>query len=496
MINDIDTALPTESAETKYRIGTLEYTKRGLFLLFVYLLWGDFCFTIMESVFPQITPITMRNLGSSNFLISMVITTIPSIFNAVVCPWVSFKSDRHRSKSGRRIPFLLFPTPFVSLFLILIGLSPDIGKFLSHTVLHTTHWSTTAIVLTLIAVFSAGFQYFNMFVGSVYYYLFNDVVPEELLGRFMSAFRLVGTVAGAVFNYFVFRYAESHMKWIFIGCGLLYFIAFTQMSLKVKEGEYPDPPEYVDGNKGVFSGLKSYFEECFSHKFYWYFILSTAAWELTYCISPFNVFLQQKSLGLSLFQIGKILSVAGIVTAVFVFPAGWISDKHHPLRTTLFAGIGLVVLAPTRLIYLFHNFDPPTAYKLEFALQMILVPLGTIYMVSNLPMYMRVLPSERYGQFCSAQAMFRSVCVIIFGMLAGGFMDLMKKICAGYHMPPFYYYKFVPTWTWALQIISVLLTWRLYKYWKEYGGDESFVAPAVGRVTEVDAEPEVQPSIM
>ena len=59
-------------------------------------------------------------------------------------------------------------------------------------------------------------------------------------------------------------------------------------------------------------------------------------------------------------------------------------------------------------------------------------------------------------------------------------MDLMKKVCAGYHMPEFYYYKFAPIWTWTFQIISVLLTVQLYRYWKSYGGDKNYTPPEVG----------------
>ena len=481
MVKNTETTTIAVNEQTIYRIGTLEYTKRGLFMLFAYLLWGDFCFTLMESVFPMITPLTMNNLGSSDLLIGLVMTTIPNMFNAVVCPWVSFKSDRHRSKMGRRIPFLLYPTPFVSLFLILIGLAPDIGRFMSSTIMHTTGWSQTAIILGLIAVFSAGFQYFNMFVGSVYYYLFNDVVPEQFLGRFMAAFRLVGTLAGAVFNFFVFRYAETHMKWIFIGAGVLYFIAFMQMSLKVKEGEYPPPPEYVDGKQGLFSGLKTYFMECFSNKFYWYYFLATTAWDLTLCIRPFDLLLQRQTLGLEPSQIGVILGIGQIVTALLIVPAGFLSDKRHPLRTTLYAILGLVFLTPTRLVYLFHKFDPATVFWVELSLQTLLVPLLAIYIVSSLPMCMRILPAERYGQFCSAQAMFRSGANILFGMLAGGFMILMKHISVKHGAPANYYYGFAPLWTWTLQIVSMFLTYKLYKSWKEHGGDEHYVPPPVGR---------------
>ena len=32
-----------------YRVGTLSYTKPKLFILFCWLLWGDFCYMLMET---------------------------------------------------------------------------------------------------------------------------------------------------------------------------------------------------------------------------------------------------------------------------------------------------------------------------------------------------------------------------------------------------------------------------------------------------------------
>ncbi len=91
------------------------------------------------------------------------------------------------------------------------------------------------------------FQFFNLFVTSVYYYLFNDVVPEAFLARFMALFRMVGTAAGALFNAFVFRYA-SPIRPDLSHFGHLYLIAFGVMCWRVKEGVYPPPPP-LQGDK-------------------------------------------------------------------------------------------------------------------------------------------------------------------------------------------------------------------------------------------------------
>ena len=469
------------------RVGTLEYTKRGLIVVFFWLLWGDFCFTIMESVFPSVTPLTLRNLHAPNFVIGLVMTTIPGLLNFVICPWVSFKSDRHRGRWGRRIPFLLFPTPWLSFFLVLIAFAPDIGHFLGRTIFAGSGIQASAIVLFLMGCFVAGFQYFNMFVGSVYYYLFNDVVPEQFLSTFMAFFRVVGTIAGAAFQFFVFRYAETHTKWIFVGAAILYAVAFVLMSLKVKEGEYPPPPENVDGRVSITSSIKTYFVECFAHKFYWYFFIGTAAWELTACIAPWLLFMQQKSLGLHLGQIGFINGLSAGIGAVILIPAGMISDRKHPLRTMLVAMVGLVMLTPVRFIYLLHNFTPAQAYRIEFALVMVILPLGVLYGASCLPMYMRLLPGERFGQYCAAQAMVRSLGVILGGMLAGGFMDLMQALSRGRHFE-FYYYRYAPAWVWVCQIIALVFMILVYKHWKLHGGDRNYKAPAVGRVAQSERE--------
>ena len=84
---------------------------------FFWLLWGDFCFTLMETAGPSLMPLLLREYGASNREIAIMVTSITSVLNCVITPIVNVKSDRHRGSRGRRIPFLLWPTPFIALFL-------------------------------------------------------------------------------------------------------------------------------------------------------------------------------------------------------------------------------------------------------------------------------------------------------------------------------------------------------------------------------------------
>src|SRR5688572_21606966 len=108
----------------------LVYTKAGLVGMFFWMLWGDFCFTLMESTIPRLLPLTLKDLGASNRTIGLLVGSIPGVLNMVITPVVSYRSDRYRSRWGRRIPYLLWPSPFIALFLVITGYATDIGHAL------------------------------------------------------------------------------------------------------------------------------------------------------------------------------------------------------------------------------------------------------------------------------------------------------------------------------------------------------------------------------
>ncbi|MFA6176503.1 MAG: hypothetical protein WC765_08005, partial [Phycisphaerae bacterium] len=68
---------PTVGGAKLYHCGTLIYTKVGLFALFAWILWGDFCFTLMEVVVPSVLPLKLKALGCSNGMMGIILSTIP-----------------------------------------------------------------------------------------------------------------------------------------------------------------------------------------------------------------------------------------------------------------------------------------------------------------------------------------------------------------------------------------------------------------------------------
>ena len=471
--------------EKRYHVGTLTYTQAGLFSLFAWLLWGDFCFVLMEAAAPAVLQVNVNAMGAPNWVLGLILSTIPGVLNMTVCPASSFWSDRFRSRWGRRIPFLLVATIPLALFLVLLGYSRQIGAWL-HTGIQSGY-SQTTITLAVVVALVFCFQVFNMVVGSVYYYLFNDVVPDKVLARFMSVFRIVGVLSGAVFNWFFLKYAVSHMTEVFLIAAGLYATAFLLMCWKVKEGEYPPPPAHPDGGTGLKSGIKTFFVESYSIPFYWWFFLANTCFALTSVAGGF-LLLQARSIGIDLDFYGKTTAVAAIVSAALMYPAAILSDRLHPLRILLWATMALLAIQPFWLVFLFYDFSPGLSHGIFIAITAVSAPAMALYMAAELPMYMRILPKSRYGQFSSANAMVRSLAVIVGGILIGIILDFL----AVRYPAKDYCYRFVPLWSFFSIAASFFFLKRLYSEWQARGGATSYLPPDL----EAKYEPNIAKTIL
>ena len=468
------TAEPPLKQESKkeFRCGTLFYTKNGLIALFCWLLWGDFCFTIMEAVVPSLIPLKLKDLGAPNWVMGMILTTIPNLLNMTIAPYVSVKSDNCRSRWGRRIPFIVSTMPFLCISLIMLGWSREIAEWCQKVVPMLSSWAPATVAIVLIGLFMTIFQFFNLFVNSVFTYLFNDVVPPSHLGRFAGTFRIVGTGASALYNWLAFKYAQTHMHEIFLGATILYLVGFGIMCLMVKEGEYPPVDATKSKSYGGIYGIKNYFKESFSHGFYWFLFVSAGILAMAGAAWGFTMFFQLE-MGMSLDEIGKLNAVTMVVSMVATYFAAVYVDRWHPLRVYSYICIFVVVGTGMNWIWLFIDLPGTYFFWLSLASNLLYVFMNALIGASSLPMLMRLFPHSRYGQFCSAQGIIRSFCSILAGLLFGGYLDLLRVFVGDG-----YCYRFNFTWTTAMMFINcVAVVWG-YRIWNKMGGDNGFHPPA------------------
>ena len=458
---------------TIYRCGSLTYTKGGLVLLFAWLLWGDFCFTMMEAVVPSILPLKLRSLDSSNTTIALIMTTLPAIFNTTVAPWVSFQSDRYRSKWGRRIPFILYTIPFLVGAMLVIGFSDHLGGWLHAWFLKGSGITRNMTIIGLLALFAGMFELFNMFVSSVYYYLFNDVVPTRFLSSFMSWFRLVGVLSAAGYNAFVFKYAMSHMQAIYLSAGLLYLIGFGAVCFMVKEGEYPPPADAGD-KPSLAKDIRAFSSNCFTSRYYWDIFLYYAFSAASQSCAVFGVFSSQ-SFGLDLGQIGKLGAIGGCTMAACLLFAGPLVDRLNPVRIDAYLVAYNVIFAVTGLAGIFFQApDPRVFFWVSAVTGLFGAAMAALRGAAELPRLMILFPKDRFGQFCGAMTLVRYAGFLLFGALAGLYMDGVKRF-----FPPgdLFPYRLIAIWPVVFISVAFVFYYRAYRCWKRLGGDGGYTPP-------------------
>lgn len=454
----------TDPPRHLYHAGTLAYTGTGLVMLFAWLLWGYFIYALMERVIPTLLPLLLKQHHATNGQISFITTSLNVIGNMVLNPIISFSSDRYRSRWGRRRPFIIWSTPLVALTLALIPFGPDIANYLQGipAVKHILDLSPIVPGILFVSVFVMGFQIFDTFIASTYYYLVRDTVPEEVIGRFIGSFRFVGAFAPLFYNLFVFGHAETHMKLIFVATAALYGVGISLMCWRVKEGEFP-PPEPLHGNvsnpwQRLIAVVRMYVGDCFRHPIYWWWFLAIgmAAWGGASGV--FAVLFQRDELGINLQVQGRLAAAGSIVVLTTALPLGYLADKCNYFRIIQFS---VVLQGAAMALAWFFVRDVTTL--LVFTLCSMLANTG--FNMAAAKAQVAIFPKEKFGQYGSANSAFSSLGMIGMSLLAAKFVDHMGN------------YRSYLLWTSAFALLSLPLLIWVEKYWRKLGGKDHYRAP-------------------
>jgi Na+/melibiose symporter-like transporter len=466
-----------------YTAGTLKYTTFGLVWVCAWLLWGDFIWTLLDQALPRIMPLKLKSLGASDTMITILNKTVSYVLVFIFAPIIGFRSDRLRTRWGRRIPFLLLSAPLVGLFLILIGSYEGLTGLLmgerSSLILFGHDLGLPALTLGVFAALLVGFNFVNIFANTIYYYLFNDVIPAQFISRFVAMFRICGLGASMVYNKALFPVVLDNFRIIFILAGIGYVVGFGLMCIFVKEGQYPPPPPNIDQKKGVLSAAKTFFSECFTHKFYWFlFLMYVFQFSASQAFANFDLLRNTKSLGLTMKEIGNVYFWMYGITAALMLPAGWIADRFHPVRVYVVAGCIMVLSSVAQCVFIFTDYGHAGNLMLFTVLTLAFVPFESLWSAAEMPMLMRVLPRDRFGQFCSANAMVRAFALMITSVMVGLFMDTLKTV---FHMGD-ERYRYYQLWMVAFYVPMFICLILLYRGWKKHGGLKGYIPPGTDKV--------------
>ncbi len=444
-----------------YRTENLTYTKSGLFVLSLWLLWGDFAFNFFESVFGRFLPIYLKDCHASNTLIGVMTGSFAGLVNVLFLPGISRWSDDLRTSIGRRIPLLYVVTPLTVVAVIGVGFAPEIGDW---TFQHCSRFlppsvSKVALILGLLCVLTVSFHFFNMVLVNAYNWLIRDVVPLEVMSRFLAWFSIVGGISGTLFLWFVFPHLIAHRKEIFLAVGLFYLVAFFLMCYRVREGEYP-PPTPLENRPGIMKTFMVYFRECWQVPLYRYFfivaLLITAALN---CAGNFVTLFASDSLGLNMEVMGHIFAWTSAISIIFLYPIGWLCDRFSPMHVTIGGIIGLCLGSALALL-LVRNQSGFLIYSLSFSLP------GMAWNLGLRATSMKLFPLEKFGQFSGGLNVFSCGAMIVGNILIGYLMDLTHSN-----------YRMAFLWTVGISATAIFPMILVIRGWKHHGGHENYVAP-------------------
>jgi len=446
---------------TLWSVGTLTYTTTGLVILFCWLLWGDFAFALQDRSVSSVIQLLFKKFQASDTLMGLLMGSLPPALAMILSPIIGYKSDRHRGRWGRRIPFLLIPTPIIALSMVALALSPTLGTFL-HRHLGPYSPGLNPTILILLGLFWTLFSSACITANSVFGGLVNDVVPQPLLGRFYAMFRALSLIAGMIFNYWILAKAEAHYVPIFLAIAAVYGVGFTIMCLKVKEGEYPPPPqpEWIPGAAGGFlPAVQTYFKECFGKSYYLWFFAMMATAALAY--GPVNVFclFYAKSINVSVDFYGKCLALTYVISLVLAYPLGALADRFHPMRVSL-ATLGLYAI--TALWGGLYARDAVT-FGIAFTAHGV---LAGAYFTASASMGQKLLPRSRFAELMSASGIVASLCYISVAFLSGIILD---------HTGHVYRYTFYAGA--GIAAVAVMLNLIMHRKFIALGGSKNYVAP-------------------
>jgi MFS family permease len=375
-----------------WRAGTLVYTKRRLVMLFFWLLLGDFTVTLAMTALPMMLPLHLKNHAFTTSQIAWFMG-MGNLAAMIVGPLTGMWSDRMRTRWGRRRPFVLLTAPIWGVGFMMI---PFMESF----------WAMNLAVM-LVSLAGA--------VGTVGVYLYNDVIPGELMGRFVGAFRFVGFGGAMVFQYLLFPLFDTRPTLVWVLCGAVGVVFNMAMLLMVREGEYPPPPPKTPLRDTILLFVR----EGLGNRFMWMLWLTLGMTALGGPAANYFILFFENDLKMSSSQIGFMMGTGTILAMVLAFPSGWMVDK---LGANWVWGLfgGLVAIAHILMYFFIHDTTSCFVFSLIFN------GVNMILAAALLPMLFSHLPREKFGQLASCQSLVIQGLLFTGNMLVGFLMTTLN----------------------------------------------------------------------
>ena len=120
----INGSLPVRLSQRRWSVGSLTYSVAGLVILFGWLLLGDFAWQLRERSIIPLAQLLLKTFQTSDTIVGFLIGSVPYAIGMLISPIFGYWSDRHQSRWGRRLPFLMVSTPVAAIAMMMMAFIP------------------------------------------------------------------------------------------------------------------------------------------------------------------------------------------------------------------------------------------------------------------------------------------------------------------------------------------------------------------------------------
>ena len=353
--------------------------------------------------FDATTTVTFGGFGLSA-VVTGFIMSLDNIAAVFIQPWIGMKSDRTRTRWGRRMPYIMVGAPLAVAGFIAIPYMVKLVPVELSGQLSQLKVPFALLILALGLTLLAAAIYRTPAIA-----LMPDIVPSKFRSQANGIINLMGGIGVVIGLFAGGMLFDMDIAMPFIVGGAVVLISSAIVVFAIKEPEAP-PGDTLEKQNRLLDNLREVWHD--DDRSVLFLLLAIFAWFVAYnALETFFTSYATTVLNVTAGRASQLFTIAGGVFILFAVPAGYLAGKFGRKRTVI-AGLGGFVLA-VLLIAFTHNVSSVTVALVMVGASWALVN------INSLPMVVDSVPQNKLGTYTGLYY-FASMSAAIVGPIAIG----------------------------------------------------------------------------
>ncbi len=385
----------------------------GFGFLGISLLWA--IYNAYVPIFLQAGRTDFGHFAFGGFGLSAAATgfvmSLDNIAAVFIQPWIGVKSDKTRTRFGRRIPYIIFAAPLTVVGFIAV---PFAAKLIPENL--SGNFSELSLPFTLM-ILALGI---TLTAAAVYRTPAIALMPDIVVSKFRSQangiINLMGGI-GVVLGMFAGGILfDIDMTLPFIVGGLVVLISSAVVVFAIKEPPISETSESAEKQPGLIDNLREVWND--HNKSVLFLLLAIFAWFVGYsALETFFTSYATTVLDVTPGTASKLFTIAGGTFLLTAVPAGYLAGKIGR-KHTIIAGLS-AFLAAVLLISFTHNLT-------TVIIGLVIVGAAwALVNINSLPMVVDSVSQDRLGAYTGLYYFASMSASIIAPISIGKVVDIL-----------------------------------------------------------------------